>query len=411
MDLQPNNQSSPPNQAPMLSKKWYQHKGMVAIGILVVLTALVSYAAIKKGSLDLISGGGSEQYSPDTISSGEPVTIKFIVSTWGSGGTIQNRYSDLALHYRLVGENDYKMVSSQPDTLPDNYVKAMTAEKQWAAYKFIIPAYPQNSTGQIEYYIDFKFDKQLNHVNGIKKIQIISDNSQIKVISPNGGEKWQIGSTYQVTWKLGNSTNADKVEISIVGENPNKCHTTTQGGSVLGGKGVICEQPPRFTIQPKVDNAGVYNWTIDRDNGLNAPIPAGKYKLEVTIMKPDTKPFEFAKIIGQDDSDDYFEILPKTANQASFTIGADVHTTGTVIENVTKLAPVDGPAYLTVQTTDGKQIRVTYSPGEAECKNADNSAIGFSIKSNDKVDVFAKAIGENELFTCPSLNYYIKLLN
>ena len=39
--------------------------------------------------------------------------------------------------------------------------------------------------------------------------------------------------------------------------------------------------------------------------------------------------------------------------------GSDVKIVGTVVENITEYAPVDGPAYLNVRTDDGAQIRVT----------------------------------------------------
>jgi len=90
--------------------------------------------------------------------------------------------------------------------------------------------------------------------------------------------------------------------------------------------------------------------------------------------------------------------------------GNDIKIVGTVIENITEYALVDGPAYLNVRTDDGVQIRVTYSPGEAECKNMGMSSFGFSVKSGARVEVYARAISEKELFTCDSTTYYIKNL-
>ena len=92
------------------------------------------------------------------------------------------------------------------------------------------------------------------------------------------------------------------------------------------------------------------------------------------------------------------------------TTGGEIKITGNVVENITEYASVDGPAYLNVRTDDGTQIRVTYSPGEAECKNMGMSSFGFSIKTGIRVEVYAKAISEKELFTCDSTTYYIKLL-
>src|SRR3989344_4429964 len=90
--------------------------------------------------------------------------------------------------------------------------------------------------------------------------------------------------------------------------------------------------------------------------------------------------------------------------------GSDVKIVGTVVENITEYASVDGPAYLNVRTDDGAQIRVTYSPGEAECRNMGMASTGFSVKAGARVEVYAKAISEKELFTCDSTAYYIKTL-
>lgn len=91
-------------------------------------------------------------------------------------------------------------------------------------------------------------------------------------------------------------------------------------------------------------------------------------------------------------------------------IGNDIKIVGTVVENITEYAPVDGPAYLNVRTDDGARIRVTYSPGEAECRNMGMASTGFSVKAGARVEVYAKAISEKELFTCDSTAYYIKTL-
>ena len=90
--------------------------------------------------------------------------------------------------------------------------------------------------------------------------------------------------------------------------------------------------------------------------------------------------------------------------------GSDVKIVGTVVENITEYASVDGPAYLNVRTDDGAQIRVTYSPGEAECRNMGMASTGFSVKAGARVEVYAKVISEKELFTCDSTAYYIKTL-
>lgn len=187
MENQQNNQPESTTPTPLSTpKKWYQHKGIAAIFVLAVLAAIVCWIYSSKytslnspsavGRFSLAGGGGSEQYPPDEAKTGEPAVIKFYVEVWGGGGPINGRYTDLALHYRLTGENDYKAVLPQPATLPANYTT--NPNLQWEAYQFTIPPYPQGTTGQIEYYIDLKLDGHASHVDGIKKIPFALPNIQ-----------------------------------------------------------------------------------------------------------------------------------------------------------------------------------------------------------------------------------------
>jgi hypothetical protein len=172
------NLQTPPAPAPMppVAKKWYQHKGILAIIILAVITAVISYVAFNHQSIidryGLAGGGGSEQYAPDNVSTGQPAIIQLIVSTWGSGGPIKGRYTGISLSYKLASETDYKTLQPEAIPLPDNYQKVETAIKQWEAYQFTIPPYPQGKSGQIQYYIDLKLDGQANRINGAKQIQV-----------------------------------------------------------------------------------------------------------------------------------------------------------------------------------------------------------------------------------------------
>ena len=54
------------------------------------------------------------------------------------------------------------------------------------------------------------------------------------------------------------------------------------------------------------------------------------------------------------------------ASTRTFVIDGEVKIAGTVADNITEYAAVDGPAYLSIRTDDVAQIGVTYSAGEAE---------------------------------------------
>lgn len=120
-----------------------------------------------------IGGGGSEQYPPATVQSGQPAIVKYIVSVWGQGGAIAGRYRDITLHYRLTGDADYREVAARPAPLPDNYRKATTERNQWEAYEFVIPPYPVGQGGTIEYYVTSKLDGHANKQAGLKTITVV----------------------------------------------------------------------------------------------------------------------------------------------------------------------------------------------------------------------------------------------
>lgn len=119
-----------------------------------------------------IGGGGSEQYPPASVQSGQPAIVKYIVGVWGQGGPIAGRYRDIVLHYRLTGETDYRDVAAKPAPLPENYRKATTERNQWEAYEFVIPPAPAGQGGAIEYFITSKLDGHANRQAGLKTIEL-----------------------------------------------------------------------------------------------------------------------------------------------------------------------------------------------------------------------------------------------
>lgn len=122
-----------------------------------------------------IGGGGIQQYAPDTVQAGEPADITLIATATGGGGNIQGRFTNLILHYRLVGENAYKSIQPQSIILPDNFKTVQSKTFQSEAYKFTIPAYPKGTTGEIEYYTEMTFDGYPSKTDGIKKIKLGTD--------------------------------------------------------------------------------------------------------------------------------------------------------------------------------------------------------------------------------------------
>jgi hypothetical protein len=107
-------------------------------------------------------GGGSTQTVSDTVKAGHSIFLGLELSVWGSGGSIKGRYTDIVASYRRLGESDYKTVAP----------KLVSEAEKTVVYQFVIPTLPTEAGGEIEYYIDTKFDGHLNHIPGIKKIRV-----------------------------------------------------------------------------------------------------------------------------------------------------------------------------------------------------------------------------------------------
>lgn len=88
--------------------------------------------------------------------------------------------------------------------------------------------------------------------------------------------------------------------------------------------------------------------------------------------------------------------------------GGETTIQGTVIENYLG-CHVDGLCYLTLQTTEEKELRVVYHYGEfPRCLNNKAVLQGELLKEGEEVRIFGKAIGDSEVSTCDSFDYYIE---
>lgn len=159
-------------------------KSLIIIGSIVVIGGLLWFGLVYWIGSG-IGGGGSEQIAPDTVQAGEPADVTLIVTATGGGGKIQGRFTNLSLHYRLVGENTYKSIQPQSSALPDNFKTVQSKTFQSEAYKFIIPPYPKGTTGEIEYYTEMTFDGYQSRQDGVKKIKIISSATSLSTNDSN----------------------------------------------------------------------------------------------------------------------------------------------------------------------------------------------------------------------------------
>jgi len=120
---------------------------------------------------------------------------------------------------------------------------------------------------------------------------------QIAIISPNGSETWLPGLSYDITWEtIGIISNAD---ISI------------QLSYILAGKSLPYESSIFPTGTTDVKNTGFYRWFIPADNfSFYTPwykIQSNKYRIRIIYSNPKT-----GRVIAEDYSDNYFNIIPKS---------------------------------------------------------------------------------------------------
>lgn len=121
--------------------------------------------------------------------------------------------------------------------------------------------------------------------------------SYITIVSPNGGEKWQIGKTYEISWTMSGVKSDTPIKIfatnneSNVFESSAKCTTLATGEYVstsgYGYKAIFCGTVAYFT-------SGNYKYSFT----IPSTWPAGsKYKINVAVPG------------ASDSSDNYFSII------------------------------------------------------------------------------------------------------
>lgn len=147
-------------------------KLFIILGVLISI--VIGFYLFKSLGNGLAGGGGSEQIVADTAKTEQSITIGLILSTWGKHNKpISERYANISLHYRLVGESNFKTVQPHIVGLPDNYKSAISDNAQYEKLEFTIPSYNKGVVGQIEYYTDMTFDGYPSRVEGVKKINLV----------------------------------------------------------------------------------------------------------------------------------------------------------------------------------------------------------------------------------------------
>ncbi len=129
----------------------------------------------------------------------------------------------------------------------------------------------------------------------------------ITVLSPNGGERWEIGGVYAIKWSAQGAT---RVSIDILDE---------AGKAPFSWDG---------KIPAVLQNTGNYLWTIP-SNAL-----AGKYKIKIGVCPAQISDLDCANEdlskYAIDSSDNYFSIIAPPVIQHTLTLSKNIMAGGTV---------------------------------------------------------------------------------
>jgi hypothetical protein len=229
-------------------------------------------------------------------------------------GTTQNITWTSPYYFRATYA-DLKLVATQPSCpagmycaqyIPAPYVIATNIPINQNSYSWNVGYLPPASpSGPSQIIPDGKYTIQLcevssNNCDSSDGTFTISSSgtgqSQVTLVSPNGGERWIANSIHQIAWRLSNSFDANARVDMYLGKNiiPPCIAIYPQPASCAG------MFQPSYTLDRNIAANSIYNWIVGTDI-VNNPIPAGSYTLRVCMAGSTT---------NCDSSDAPFTIAP-----------------------------------------------------------------------------------------------------
>lgn len=172
----------------------------------------------------------------------------------------------------------------------------------------------------------------------------VVNNSSLKIISPNGGENWKLGTIQTIRWNAPAYFKANHADLMLV---PYYSPCTTQICPMLSNTSLPYRAPYRIVASVSIDNH-FYDWNVGNVSDVAmcegctpAKIPSGQYKMQIC---------EVGTYVC-DESDSYFTVSEKNSSNLSPIISS--------IESPTTLS-VGSTGTWTVKASDPENGQLTY---------------------------------------------------
>ena len=198
--------------------KTFNPVALICFLLLSILFVLASNTALSAGTLKVTTPNGSDSWT-----TGKKYTIKW---KKGNGG----KYVKIEL---LRSGKAYKTVSAKTKNDGTYRWEVPSSVKTSKRYKISITS---STNGDRSDSSDKKFT-----IKKAAATTTTSSGSDVKVISPNGGESWQQGTTYKIKWNTGSVTSKVMIELRT-------------------GSGTSASTALEIVASTK--NDGSYNWKI-----------------------------------------------------------------------------------------------------------------------------------------------------